>query len=152
MHCPHVEHAFAPRPTLFEGVRNLAGWRIKQYAITLPGETLDRAPFDAGFRFAAESLPQPPVAHGRFGVGFAICHQGRGINYLVLCWWSRENELPLRVFVREHGETKMWRPARGEESVCVWDLEVINRERDAYVRTILSKTGAPDIETYLTNR
>jgi len=41
-----------------------------------------------------------------------------------------------------------WRPANDSESVCVWDLEVLWRERQAYVATVL-RPGGSDIEAYL---
>jgi hypothetical protein len=61
----------------------------------------------------------------------------------VLAWWDNENELPLRVFVRELEGDSQWRAARGVESFCVWDLQVIAFERDAYVATLLA--GSPDV-------
>ncbi len=72
---PTVSFAFEPRPTRFVGVRELAGWRVKLYTITLPGEEIDWPRFERGLALAAEALPQPPTAGGRFGVGFTICHQ-----------------------------------------------------------------------------
>lgn len=146
-----ISHSFAPRPTAFVEVRPLAGWRLKLHTITLPGEALDWPQFERGLTLAADALPQPPVAAGRFGVGFVICHQGRGTDYIVLCWWSRENELPIRVFVRPREPQAPWRTARSEESICVWDIEIIKRERDAWVRTALAQAKEPDLETYLSS-
>lgn len=61
----------------------------------------------------------------------------------MLGWWARENELPLRVVVRYPGsDDAQWRLARGEESVCVWDLQVIAHERDAWVATLMSGADA----------
>jgi hypothetical protein len=53
------------------------------------------------------------------------------------------------VFVRQQSPGATWRPARESESVCVWDLEVIWLERQAYVQTVL---GGGDVEGYLTIR
>ena len=66
---------------------------------------------------------------------------------MVLAWWDRENELPVRVFVKPKGEAE-FRAARGSESFCVWDLRVIAAERGAYVNTVLAAHG-PDVEGYL---
>ena len=80
-----------------------------------------------------------------------IAHQGRTALYCVLGWWDNENELPLEVFVRGREPGAEWHLARGPESVCVWDLQVIAFERDAYVATVLSsgRDAADAVEAYL---
>jgi hypothetical protein len=135
--------SYAPRPIRFIGVRAHGGWRFKEYAITLRDDGLQDLEFAAGVRAALAELPAAAVARGRPGVGFLILHAGRGAAYVVLAWWDNENELPMRIFVRGAGE-QGWRPAGSRESVCVWDLEVIGFERQAYVDTFLaSEPGAP---------
>jgi hypothetical protein len=94
---------------------------------------------------ALKSVPGGANDAGCPGAGFVIAHKGDGIDYIVLAWWDRQNELPLRVFVREHGES--WRVARGSESVCVWDLQVIGFERDAYVQHMMR--AQPDLDAYM---
>jgi hypothetical protein len=136
---------YTPRPVAFCGVFVHQEFRLKVYSIVYAGPFRE-SDFDAGLRLACAELPQPAVAAGRPGVGFAILHQGNGADYVVLGWWDRENELPLKVFVRPQTADGTWRPARGSESVCVWDLEVIWAERQAYVQTLLN---GGDAETYL---
>ncbi|MCM2268799.1 MAG: hypothetical protein NDJ75_01705 [Thermoanaerobaculia bacterium] len=129
---------FAARPVEFLGVVDHDGWRLKFYSIVHGQALLDRSDFGRGFRLVLHHLPQPPATAERAGVGFLIAHQGNGANYAVLCWWDHENELPIRVAVRRPEERGGWRPARGRESICVWDLEVIAFERQAYVETLLA--------------
>lgn len=128
---------YVARPIRFIGVAEPHGYRIKRYAIQYGGGPFREAVFAEGLRLACESLPRPAITDQRIGMGFAITHQGNGVDYVVLAWWDNENELPLRVFVRSQKDDAEWRPARDGESVCVWDLEVIWFERQAYVRTIL---------------
>ena len=52
----------------------------------------------------------------------------------------------MRVVVR-HGDD--WRRAGPSESFCVWDLEVIAHERDAYVETVLAGPGGSGAGGYL---
>jgi hypothetical protein len=137
---------YAPRPVRYLGLAEPRGYRIKQYAITYGGGPFRAADFAAGLRLAFEVLPQPAVTEARPGVGFAIAHQGNGADYTVLGWWDNENELPLRVVVRPQTPDGVWRLARDGESVCVWDLEVIWFERQAYVQTVL---GGGTVEDYL---
>ncbi len=83
-------------------------------------------------------LPAPAATAKRVGVGFLVLHRGRGADYVLLGWWDNENEMPLRQLVRDHAPRSRWRRPRSEESVCVWDLEVIWAERNAYVGTALN--------------
>ena len=137
---------YIARPVRFIGIAEPGGYRIKRYAILYGGGPFREADFDTGLDLAFRELPEPAVTDTRPGLGFAIAHQGNGADYAVLAWWDNENELPLRVFVRPQSAAGTWRPARGGESVCVWDLEVIWFERQAYVQTLLN---GGTIEQYL---
>lgn len=99
--------------------------------------------FEPGFARVLAELPATARTADRLGVGFLIAHRGRGSSYVVLGWWDRENELPVRIAVRDHAEGAVWRAAAASESVCVWDLEVIGHERDAYVASVLSGAAKP---------
>jgi hypothetical protein len=131
--------AYAPRPLLPLPMATRRGFTLRRWWIDLQGaaapDAADWAPAEA---LAEAALPALREA-GCPGVGFLILHRGRGADYLVLGWWARENELPLRVFVRTPGTPDAaWRTARGDESVCVWDLEVIARERAIYLSSYLA--------------
>lgn len=140
-------HPYAPRPVGFHGIREYGGWRLKRYAITWNADALPWPEFEPGTELALAELPRPARAEERPGVGFLIAHRGRNADYLVLGWWDRANELPLRVFIREGGSA--WRPARGSESLCVWDLQVIWFEREAYVATLMDPACPDPLDAYL---
>jgi hypothetical protein len=136
---------YRPRPIEFLGVEQCAGYRVKVYSIRYGELNFDRECFHEAWELTSAVLPQPAVASERPGVGFAIMHQGRTGAYFVLCWWDRENELPTRVYLSDGAG---WRPAAAGESFCVWDLQVMGREREAYVTTVLA--GRDDgVELYL---
>lgn len=140
---------YSPRRIRSHGLRRHRGWRLKVYSITHDGSDLDWPAFESGLGLAMNALPEPAHTEQRPGVGLVIVHAGRGADYVVLGWWDRENELPLRVFVRSSGDPAGWRAAEGSESVCVWDLQVIGFERDAYVSTVLSVDRTGDVTSYL---
>lgn len=125
------------------GIRKCRGFRLKSYAITYDDANLRVDDFEAVFRVAERDLPSSAIGLERPGVGFVIMHHGRTGNYLILGWWDREKELPLRVYVNG---SSGWRPAVGGESICVWDLRVFWAEREAYVATLLGGSG---VEEYL---
>lgn len=136
---------YEPRPLAFLRLETVSGFRLKCYSICYGDQPHDPERFRAAWERAAAELPQPAAAPARPGVGFAILHQGRTADYFILAWWDQENELPLRVFVNG---ANGWRAAAGGESVCVWDLHVIAREREAYVGTVLAGR-VNGIEEYL---
>jgi hypothetical protein len=129
---------YEPRPIRFHGLRSVDGWRLKRYSITYGPGPIDWPAFEPAMALIDASLPQPAATAERAGVGFVIAHLGRTALYCVLGWWDNENELPVRVFVRDHEGWAGWRAAGGAESFCVWDLQVIGFEREAYVATVLA--------------
>jgi hypothetical protein len=137
---------FAPRAAAFHAIVEHAGHRLKGYSVRFGERPVDWEEHREGIEMALAALPKANPDQGRPGVGFLIVHRGRAAEYVVLAWWDRQNELPVRVFVHNEGP---WRPARDGESFCVWDLELFARERDAYVGTVLADG---DAEAYLARR
>lgn len=107
--------------------------------------------FHTGIVRALRELPSPAVNAKRLGIGSMILHHGAAADYLVLAWWDNENELPMRVLVRPHTRGGRWRAAKANESVCVWDLEVIWAERNAYVETVLAPGARSPAERFATS-
>ena len=133
---------YLPRPVTPLGVMTFGNWALKRYAIRYPladGE----ADFAAAHPLVTQWLPPQAQTPQRPGVGFLIEHQGKTMNYLVAGWWDNENELRMSVWVTDNG---VWRRAR-EESFCVWDMQVMAFERDAFVRMLLQEQ--PDRAGYL---
>ncbi|MFP3943581.1 MAG: isochorismatase [Alphaproteobacteria bacterium] len=142
----HVREPFRPRSVRYAGIREEHGWRIKQYRVTYENRPYRPEDFAPAIETALGVLPQPPVTPARPGVAVLIAHQGREADYLVLAWWDNENELPVRVWVRDGSG---WRTAGTSESFCVWDLEILWHEREAFVRHMLSPPAGPDAQAYL---
>jgi len=132
---------YLPRPLVFLGVESIRGHRLKVYSIHEADVAFERARFDDGCAQLDALLPTADASSGCPGLGFVILHQGVTGDYLILCWWDRENELPTRVLIRDSG---VWRAAQGGESFCVWDLRVMWFEREAYVATMLAHRSAED--------
>jgi len=137
---------FRERPTRFAGVLEHAGYRLRLHDVWCEGDVHDEERFAAGLAAALEQLPTPAVQSGRPGVGFVIRHQGATGDYLILCWWDNENELPTRVWVqRDEG----WRPGNERESFCVWDLQILWQERNRYLATVLAGARGGGTAAYL---
>lgn len=139
---------YAARKVQFLGLRKLRGCSVKIYSVLYGEDEFDLLRFESGLDLASGEIPSTDTSIGRPGVGFSILHQGQTGDYVVLCWWDRENELPTRVYLRDGGA---WRPAHAGESFCIWDMEIMWFERGAYVRSMLCRTGA-SIPDYLDAR
>ncbi len=67
----------------------------------------------------------------------------RSLLYLVLAWWGNDNELFVRVAVRESGT---WLVGSDRYSFCLWDMEVMWFERQCYIDSMYS--GSPNLQRY----
>ncbi|MFC4260010.1 hypothetical protein ACFOZ5_13300 [Marinobacter lacisalsi] len=121
----------------------LDGDGIKLYTISATGQPVDTAAYHA--RLAEVKLARS--VDWASTPAFAIFHDGAGMAYLVLCWWGNDNELFNSVSVLT-GEGWVEDPSRF--SFCLWDLEVIWHERNAFIDTLYS--GRPDIQQYRASR
>jgi hypothetical protein len=127
---------YAPRTIRHHGLRELKQWRAKLYSVSEDGSEVDWVSFGPGVEMALSTLPAVAGERGRPGAAILIAHHARVGSYIVLGWWDRENELPVRVFVRAPGD-HTWGAAADHQSFCVWDMHILWYERNAYVRTLL---------------
>lgn len=126
------------------------GWRIKVYGIGAEGRMPPAALVDAGKGAASKVLERVASATDHHGVGFLAVHEGRGADVAFLDWWAAENELHHHLWIAEPGRPEFLRPREpGELVACVWDLEVIGFERDAWVRHVMEHPDAPRWDAYL---
>jgi prepilin-type processing-associated H-X9-DG protein len=134
-------------------VESLDGWRIKVYGIAYGRPEPRPELVDAGRAVARERLPRPAVTETRYGVGFLGIHDGRGANFVFVDWWERENELHHHVYFSSPDKPAELRPpADGDPVACTWDLSVVARERDAWVRHVLASVNGPDLDAYLADQ
>jgi hypothetical protein len=86
-------------------------------------------------------LREPPQP-GDHGLGFLILHYGMDGDYLLVSDWYDANMLKHRVRGAEtgaDGSVTFMPLAQRDLIACVWELEVIKFERDAWVRTVLAR-------------
>lgn len=133
-----VWQAYAPRSIVPRGARELAGWRMKTYEVNAAPAGANWADYAGGLALAEQILPQPPATAGRVGLGFLIAHPCPTHFYLIVNWWDNQNELFTRVFVTERNPGAGWLPAGERYSYCVWDLEILWFERNAWIKAMLS--------------
>jgi hypothetical protein len=109
---------------------------VKHYGIAL-GRELPRAPLVAATRrLGATLLP-------RSAPGFTIAHDAATAALAIVYWWANENELHARHFWAPVEDPGALVPLPDAGLACVWELEVIDFERRAWLRDVL-EDGDPD--------
>jgi hypothetical protein len=112
---------------------------IKVYAVSASGAPLEVSDFGPQLRAMKKQGATPWASTP----AFAIFHAGSSFLFLVLCQWGNENELFVRVSVKEPGG---WVEDSGKYSFCLWDMEVMWQERASYIKWMYS--GSQNLSAY----
>jgi hypothetical protein len=111
---------------------------LKHYGIALHDRVPRPALAAATRRFAHEVIPDGAS-------GFTIAHDAANAGLALVYWWANENELHQRVFAAPIDDPAALEPADGTGMACVWELEVIDFERRAWLEDVLK---AGDLRRY----
>lgn len=142
---------YAPRPFRFLELWEVNGWRIKVYGIAYKGELPRPELVEAAKVRALAHLVDNSDPH--YSVGFLGVHDGRGANFIFIDYWADENELHHHVYISPTDDVPNFRYATPTGLIaCVWDLQLMAFERQAWVETVLANPAGPDVEAYLACR
>lgn len=141
---------FEPRPVCSLGVWDLAGWRLKAYGIAFGRPRPREELVEAAREVVADHLERTPTRHQHYGVGFVGIHDGRGENQVFIDRWINSNELLHEYYVSPSDDpTNLMVADADHNSVCVWDMALQWREREAWIRHVIGPEKEPDLEAYL---
>ncbi|HXV34466.1 MAG TPA: hypothetical protein VD769_10700 [Gaiellaceae bacterium] len=146
---PALDAPYRPRHVRFVRREEVAGWQLKLYGIALNGKEPDPAFVEATRDLAASILPRPAASDVRYGVGFATAHDAASAYIALVYWWANENELHQRIFVSPKNEPIAFVPVENQPAGCVWELEIVDFERRAWIEDVLAGPDGPDLERYL---
>jgi hypothetical protein len=110
--------------------------RLKHYGIAYKGDAPRNELATATRRVATDVVPADAY-------GFTIAHDARSAGLAIVYWWAHENEIHKHAFVSPLDEPGALEPADGAGMACVWELEVIDFERRAWLEDVL-KGGNPE--------
>ncbi len=147
-----MQEAYKPRSIRFLELWETSGWRLKIYGIgyqcPLPRPELVAAAKEVAHQRLLESASNQKT----YGVGFLGVHDGRTANFVFVDWWAEENELHHHVYISPTDRPDMLEYVTPTGlTACVWDLQVLSFERQAWVDAVL-KNPSPDLEAYLQSR
>jgi hypothetical protein len=124
-------------------------WALKLYAIAAPECAVGPELVEHALRVGAAALPAPATTPQRYGAGFVVVHAAPARSYVLVCWWSDENEIHQRMFSAPAGRPESLAPHGGAAIGCVWELAVTDFERRAWLAHVLTRPGGPDLAGYL---
>jgi hypothetical protein len=113
--------------------------QLKHYGIALH-DRAPRAALVAATRRAAHDV----IPDG--AIGFTIAHDAKTAGLGIVYWWANDNEIHQRVFAAPVDDPGALEPADGTGMACVWEMEVIDFERRAWLDDVLK---AGDTAGYL---
>jgi hypothetical protein len=134
------------RPIRYERTAAIADWRIKLYTIATHGDVARPALIEETLRRAPAIFP---ASGDHYGVGFVIVHDAMTASIALYYWWQSFNELHQRVFAGPKADPAAMTQLANQTAGCVWELEVIDFERRAWLADVLANPRGPDVEAYL---
>jgi ketosteroid isomerase-like protein len=139
---------YVSRRSAFLGVSPIRDWRIRIIGLSSTAVLPDDAAVNAAVGVATRSLPERPRVPEQEPVGFVVVHSGAEALWVIVGWWDLDI-LHHRLFRADLGTTSLSAVAPGGPTACVWELLVIEQERQAWVKHVLSRPEAPDYNGYL---
>lgn len=137
-----------PRPIRYVHPIQGSEYTIKVYWISAYEEVPDETLISMAEEFVLSEF-QNLAGQDHHGYGFMIVHQGRDGNYIVLDWWVGENMIKQKIY---HAPLEMpyaFSDFSGTGIVtCVWEVQVLAFEANAWKETVLSNQSRPDFSGY----
>jgi hypothetical protein len=113
--------------------------RVKHYGIARHDRVPRPALVEATREAARETIPTGAL-------GFTIAHDAATAGLGIVYWWANENEIHFRGFASPREDPGALEPHPGTGMACVWELEIIDFERRAYLEDVLKDD---DLDAYL---
>ena len=101
---------------------------------------------------AHAELPRPELVEAavgtldREGPGFLIVHDAADHCFALIHWWANGNEVHQRILTAPLDDPTALGPLETPAIGCVWELEVTDFERRAWIEHVLKRD---DIDAYL---
>ena len=131
---------YEPRTIRFIRRQDLGDWRLKVYGIGTHAPDARPEFVEATVEAARGALPEGG------GSAFVIAHDAKTAGLGIVYWWANDNEIHARFYASPLDDPGKLEPYTGAGMSCVWELEVIDFERRAWLADVLI---GEDVDAYL---
>lgn len=141
---------YQPRQIDFKENVIIEDWAIKVYTIAKDTNLMELGNFDA----INSELPNWLNLKNSFNsttdkIGFLIIHFGIEGIFSIINWWVGQNMLNSNVFFSTYSNPSIIKRISGDGLVaCIWELEIINFEKNSWTENVLKKFPNPNFDKY----
>lgn len=118
------------------------GWHFKVYSISPRGRGISEDEHYVAARNVVENLIPDASNTPHFGNGFVIIHYGTEAVWLQVNWWIEDGMCAGKSFKAPLNQSPLFELVDGPIVAGVWELVVIDFERQTWVDVILKRTGS----------
>lgn len=138
--------AYRDRLTQFVESTELMGWHLKLYSITADEKVISKATIESAVQYAKLHVDWPATQPG---FGFITLHRGEELVWLLVDLWV-DDILRHFLFCAPLNHPTQFRAGPTDGSMaCVWELEVLNHERNAWVNHVMTHPQQPNYAAYM---
>lgn len=147
-----IKSNYFSRPIRFLEVYNHGQWKIKMYSISIHSGQINANHIHLAKQNLENWLSKSNIYElESYKVATLILHEGREGCFAIINWWIDENMLQHFVYIRnDDSDFKIF--SDNGIITCVWELAVLWHERNAWVKHVLIKNEAPDLDGYLNDQ
>jgi hypothetical protein len=147
----NISTAYKTRPIRFLEIYTLQDWKIKIYSISVRLTLVDAQNIENAKQLLHVWLQDSEIYPlETYKIATLILHEGKEGCFAIINWWISENMLQQFVYLAKNeqpAEFKLY--SNNGIFTCVWEMEVLWFEKNAWVKNILMKVDKPDVEAYL---
>ncbi|MFB5663703.1 hypothetical protein [Alteribacillus sp. HJP-4] len=123
-------------------------WKMKLYSISCNKEKISKIVVDTTKRITEQDILESK--NNSYKLGFSIAHQAREAVFILVNWWIKDNMLRSHIYRSPlHSPEKIINVTSTGESMCIWEIYVLNFERNAWVKHVLQNQSKESISNYL---
>nr|MBK9653244.1 hypothetical protein [Bacteroidota bacterium] len=146
-----INNKYTTRPIRFLEVYECGNWKIKIYSISIHNEFVKKETIDIAKTNISEWLKNAsnyPLE--TYKIATLILHEGKEGCFAIINWWIDDNMLQQLVYLSNNMDQIEFKLYSDKGIItCVWELEIIWFERNAWVKHVLSNPANADFTSYL---
>ena len=144
---------YKPRQISFLENEQCGAWTVKVYTITHLSDFSSTEALKAAYHKLPQWLQEAEVSEWPvYNMAFLVLHEGRDGVWALLNWWTGGEMLrTLTYYTGLEGTIDFQHAPKVGSMACVWEMQVIQHEREAWMQHVLKQAENPNFKGYITD-